>query len=138
MPRQSCLPWLALAATALLACSEETLTRGLDQPLRVESAQFREGDLPGLPPLTREESSAGVAPKSPHVTSIDITGLSIVAGEGEKTIRGRVTTDASAVALRFAGAGDGYWVLPVGGPDPINNGETTSPNTRELNTRISL
>jgi hypothetical protein len=116
---------LTLAATALLACSEETLTPGLDQPLRVEAAQFRDGRLPGLPPLTSEEVSAGAAPVSPHVTSIDITGLSIVAGEGEKAIRGRVTTDASAVALRFADAGDGYWIVPVSGPDPINNGEYT-------------
>jgi hypothetical protein len=125
MPYQSRLPWLALAATALLACSEETLTPGLDQPLRVDGGQFRDGKLPGLAPLTRDEIAEGVVPTTPHVTSIDITGLSIVAGEGEKTIRGRVTTDASALALRFADAGDGYWIVPVSGPDPINNGEYT-------------
>jgi hypothetical protein len=137
MGLRSCLAWLTLAPTGLLACSEESLTPALDQPLRVEAAQFLEGKLPGLPPLSREETAAGLAPMSPHVTSLDITGLSIVAGEGEKTIRGRVTTDAWAVALRFADAGSGYWILPVSGPDPINNGEYTfslsanvSPETR--------
>ena len=113
---------LAVLATA---CSGETLTPGYEEPVRVPGAQFREGKLPGSTPLTPEQIGAGEKPASPNVTSIDVTGLSLVAGEGEKTIRGRVSTDASAIALRFDGLGSGYWVLPVGGPDPINGGEFT-------------
>lgn len=116
---------LLLGATMLVACSGETISQGLEQPVRVPEAQFREGPLPGLPPLSPEEIRAGAVAETPAVTSVDITGLSIVAGEGEKTIRGRVSTDARAIALGFADDGDGYWLLPVGGPDPINNGEFT-------------
>jgi hypothetical protein len=115
-----------LTLTLLLsACSGETLTAGLEEPVRVPGAQFREGSLPGSAPLTPEQISAGEKAASPNVTSLDITGLSLIAGEGEKTIRGRVSTDASAVALRFADRGRGYWLQPVGGPDPINGGEFT-------------
>lgn len=120
------LPTAALAlALVTPACGEAPLTAGADQPLRVESGQFHEGALPGLPPLGNDQINAGVAPLTPNVTSLDITGLSIIAGESEKTIRGRTSTDASAVALRFAESGSGYWVVPVGGPDPVNGGEYT-------------
>jgi hypothetical protein len=79
-------------AVLLVACIGETVTQGLEQPVRVPGAQFHEGALPGLPPLTPDDIRGGATPATPTVTSVDITGLSIVAGEGEKTIRGRVST----------------------------------------------
>ena len=38
-------------------------------------------------------------------------------------ITGIASTDAETVAVRFDDIGTGYWVVPVGAPDPQNSGE---------------
>lgn len=117
------LPLLALA----VGCAGESPTAGGDEPVRADHPtlrpQFHEGELPGLPPLTLDEIRGGVRRVTPAVSSLDVTGLAVAPSRTDKSIRGRVSTDAAAVAVRLLGLGSGYWVLPVGAPDPLNSGE---------------
>jgi hypothetical protein len=111
---------LALTASALLvACSGEKLTPALEEPIRVTGAQFRKGLLPGSPPPTDPEAEA----PSPKVTSISLAGLLVTPGYSGKRISGRASTDSVAVGLRLDDLGSGYWVIPVGAPDPTAHGE---------------
>ncbi|WP_050432076.1 hypothetical protein [Chondromyces crocatus] len=104
----------------LAACTGEPAWLGLDEPLRVPGGTFKEGALPGTPPVP-----SGEAQLSPRVTVIESVNNVVRPGQEGKTLHGRTTTDAVAVALRFADLGTGYWVVPVGGPDPQANGELT-------------
>jgi len=110
-------------ASVLLGCSSEPLTQALEEPIRTPDAQFRKGDLPGLPPLTTDEVNGGVKPQSPTVTSVSVANSLVPLGEPSRTISGRASTDAKAVGVRFADAGSGYWVLPTRGADVLNGGE---------------
>lgn len=98
-----------LALTAA-ACGGQDPTLGLEEPFRVQSAQFVEGPLPGLPPVRGEDRV------TPTVTGYG--GLPLLkAGERGRGAGGTVSADASAVALRFADLGSGYWVRPVAAAD---------------------
>jgi hypothetical protein len=109
-----------LAASALaIACSGEKLTPAYEEPIRVTGAQFFKGELPGSPPLTDPEAEV----PTPTVTSISLAGLLVSPGYSGKRISGRASTDAVAVGVRLAGLGSGYWVFPVGAPDPTAQGE---------------
>ena len=100
--------WLAIV---LAACSGVRSESALGEPLRVRSASFKEGALPGTPGAR------------PEVTSIETASNVVRPGQTDKSISGRTSTDAVAVAVAFADIGTGYWVFPVGGPDPANGGE---------------
>lgn len=108
-----------VSACVLAACSDASLTSALDEPIRVTSAQFRKGELPGSPPPKDPEAEV----ERPNVTSIFLAGLLVPPGYSGKRISGRVSTDAVAVAVRLADLGSGYWVFPVGAPDPTAQGE---------------
>jgi hypothetical protein len=108
---------------ATLGCSGERLTIALEEPLRVDGAQFRKGELPGSPPLTPAQIAQGVAPRPPHVTTIDANGFLIAPGQVDKPFSGRATRGSTAVGLRFADLGSGYWVIPTGSADIVNDGE---------------
>jgi hypothetical protein len=110
-------------ALPLAACSSEPLTLALNEPFQVREGQFRSGKLPGLPPLTTEEVNAGIAPKSPTVTSITLANALIPLGEPDRDLSGRTSVDAAAVGVRFAGFGSGYWLVPTRDADILNNGE---------------
>jgi hypothetical protein len=117
---------LGLSLLALLtACGGEPITTQLTEPVRASGAQFHEGELPGAEPLTAADIQAGLLPSPPNVTAVDYAGFRLVPGEVGRSINGRTSLDAVAVGLRVAGAGSGYWVLPVGGPDALNNDEPT-------------
>lgn len=110
-------PSLAVRSAALVlpalaaACGGQDPTLGLEQPFRVQSAQFVKGDLPGLPPAPRGED-----PVTPTVTGYG--GLPFLkAGERARGAGGTVSADASSIALRFADLGSGYWVRPVSAAD---------------------
>lgn len=109
------LPWAYLLASA---CGGQPITSELDEPLQVRDAQFVAGPLPGKPPLTGAEIRAGVMPESPRVTSFDFTGQVFHAGDSGKNLRGRASADADVVGLALAGAGQGYFIVPLGSPDP--------------------
>lgn len=101
------------------ACSDARLTPGLEEPIRVTSAQFRKGSLPGSAPL----DDPAAPPVTPTVTSVALSGLLVAPGYSGKRISGRVSTDSVAVGLRLVDLGSGYWVFPVGAPDPTAKGE---------------
>jgi len=106
-------------SSATWACSDARLTPALDEPIRVTSAQFRKGALPGSPPLSHPTAE----PLTPTVTSVALSGLLVSPGYSGKRISGRASTDAVAVGLRLGDLGSGYWVFPVGAPDPTAKGE---------------
>jgi hypothetical protein len=102
--------WAALLASAcLLACGEEELTAGFEEPLRVEAGQFIEGPLPGSPAIS------GQQPATP--SSGAPSGVSLVKAGQRVRATGTATYDAASVGIRFAGLGSGYWVRPLSVPD---------------------
>jgi hypothetical protein len=118
---RAALPLLGFALG--LGCSGEATTAGLDQPIMALDAQFFEGKLPGLPPLTTDDVNAGVKPKSPSVTSVSVANSLVPIGEPSRSISGRASLDALAVGMRFADAGSGYWLVPTTSADVVNSGE---------------
>ncbi|MDX2050900.1 MAG: hypothetical protein SFV15_00825 [Polyangiaceae bacterium] len=116
---------LFLAACGLVACGADPITAGLEQPIRIRDAQFRTGDLPGLTPLSAEQTQAGVEPTFPAVRSASVSNGLLNPGAVDVSISGRTSTDAYSVGVRIEGEGSGYWVAPVSAPDPVNQGELT-------------
>jgi len=108
-----------------LACGGEPLTVGLEEPLRAPGAQFRGGDLPGLPPLTAADLGAGAQPVAPYPTPPEVVGRVVSPLDVGYNVSGRASTDAYAVGFQLAGLGSGYWLIPVGAPDPTNANELT-------------
>lgn len=102
---------VASVVLSLFACSGEKGETGLAEPLRLRSGTFKTGELPGQ-----------VGP-TPSITSFETASTVVRPGQTEKGLLGRASPDAVAVAVRFADLGSGYWVFPVDGPDPQNNGE---------------
>src|SRR4051794_3525581 len=99
-------------AASLFACSGEPNETGLYEPLRLRPATFESGGLPSGAP-------------GPRVTAFETASTVVRPGQVAKGLSGRASPDAVAVAIRFTDLGSGYWVLPVDGPDPQNNGELT-------------
>jgi hypothetical protein len=115
--------WLVALTLPLAACGGEPVTRGLTEPISVESAQFVEGELPGRAAFSDEELIDGAKPVPPNVTSYDLANQLVLPGEPSKDVRGRTTTDALAVGIRLEGEGNGYWLVPTRLADPVNQGE---------------
>ncbi len=117
-----CSRSLALAALlSPVSCTGEqvSVTGGLDEPLRVESAQFVSGPLPGIAaPDASVDAEPGV---DPQVTDINVANTAIQQGEEGLPISGHATPDSRTVAMRFGDLGTGYWVVPVSAPDPTDN-----------------
>lgn len=106
--------WLGLACA--LGCSGESLTQGLEEPIQIQGAQFRRGELPGSPPADE--------PRAPHPTSLASQGRTVEQGSSGISIVGRASPDAESIAVMLdGGGGSGYWVLPVGTPEPQFNDE---------------
>ena len=106
-------PARGLLALALVGgCAGEPADLGLDQPVRVAGATFRAGPLP---------SGEGAA----TITLVETASAIAVLGEPAKRVSGRASTDAVAIGIALRGAGDGWWTLPVGAPDPSAGAEYT-------------
>lgn len=119
----SAAPWRMIPAALVVAgCSGEPLTRALEEPIRIPDAQFREGQLPGLPPLTADEINAGVMPETPVVSGINLGNAVIPPREPARAFSGLSSPDTVAVGVRFAELGTGYWLLPTRGADAVNDG----------------
>lgn len=109
---------LALCATA---CHGVPSPTGIEEPVRVRNAMFVRGELPGTAP--------GATSEALQVTAIETASGTVTPRQLGRSISGRTTADASAIAVRFAdeamgtALGGGYWLAPVGGPDPTANGE---------------
>ncbi|MCE9573058.1 MAG: hypothetical protein K8W52_07870 [Deltaproteobacteria bacterium] len=109
----------ALALIALAACGGEPAILGLDEPIRVRGGRFLEGALPGLPP------DEGAPPSGPAITIIESVNNTVQIGQARLRLSGRTSTDGAAVGVALAGLGTGYWVVPVGPPDPTAGNEYT-------------
>jgi hypothetical protein len=94
------------------SCDGQPLDPGTDEPVRVRGAEFVEGDLP--------PASGG-----PRLTQVVTQNPVVLPGQGDKQFSGRVEGHASSVVVRLVGVGTGFWVIPLGGPDPQFPGELT-------------
>ncbi len=102
-----------LLALVLAGCTGVPDDLALGEPLVVRSATFVEGPLP---------SSQTAAPT---VTLVETANSTVVLGEATKAFDGRTSTDAVAIGVALTGDGTGYWVLPVGAPDPTADYQPT-------------
>jgi hypothetical protein len=109
-------------ASGAAGCDGQTSHVAYGEPFRVRGAQFIEGLLPGTLPA---EGATGGSATALAVTAIATLNPVVSPGEASKSLSGRSTGDASAIALRIGDLGSGYWVVPVGGPDPQYPGELT-------------
>jgi len=120
--RRTAVRALAACAGALAAAActgaQVSATQALDEPIRIESGQFIAGNLPGLPPSTSDAGGDSGAGSNPQVTDVTLANTAVQPGGAGFVLSGHTTPTAQAVALRFAGLGSGYWVVPVGPPDP--------------------
>jgi len=115
-----------LSCAALLSCNDgDPGLLGEDEPIRVRSASFHEGDLPGSPPLAPEAIAAGAPLTGSHVTIVETRNSVLRPGQAAKNLSGRATDDAVALGVQLAGEGSGHWVLPLGPADPAAPGELT-------------
>ncbi len=89
-------------------CSGVEADSGTREPLRVRNAQFIAGELP---------TGSG-----PAVLTIDSQNNLLVQGQAGKRLGGDAGAGATSVALRLTEVGRGYWVRPVGSPDPQTPG----------------
>jgi hypothetical protein len=113
---------LLLALGAAAGCGGERAPEAYDEPMKVRTAVFKSGPLPGLAPADGGvPTDAGAA--GPRVTLIELISGLARAGQAGKALGGRTSTDAVAVAVAFEGAGTGYWIQPTGFPDPTRGGE---------------
>jgi hypothetical protein len=107
-------------ALALGACGKiEEL--GLDEPIRVTTAAYTAGPLPG----SDFDADAGTPPVAPLVTSVESPSAIIALGAQGRSFLGRTTPDAYAVAVALGDEGRAHWLQPVGAPDPTVMGERT-------------
>ncbi len=115
---------LVLAALFGVGCDGSPANDGLTEPLQVISGQFFSGALPGSAPVTMNAAD-GSTPPGPAITDMEVPILPVIAGAAGKSISGRTTVDAVSVGVRFDDMGTGYWVVPIGNPDPLFPGENT-------------
>ncbi len=97
---------LALAAQ-LTACESEIDLLEIAEPIYVYNASFQEGEI-----------STEVAASATRITTVESFNSIYVAGQAARTISGRTTLNAYAVAVQVEGAGSGYFVVPVFGINP--------------------
>jgi hypothetical protein len=105
---------LALGATACaIACVDTAhAPTAANEPFRVENGQFHDGALP---------SDVG----GPKITLYNSANNLVHQGALQRRLTGNAAKGSSAVAVRFADIGSGYWVVPVGVEDPQTDGELT-------------
>lgn len=122
---------IALLLASLTACTGVPYSIGTDQPIRIREGRFHEGALPGTP-----LGDGGVA-VGPTITGIETPNAVLTIGQAGKVLGGRTSTDAYSVAIAFLDLGSGYWVLPVGAPDPTNGGEYSFSATADFGRDIA-
>lgn len=110
---------LAFVALLASACNGVTSLSGIGEPLFVQGATFYPGALPGAQPRATNEA-AGLGAQ---VTDVLAGSALIAPGQAARSFTGHASKNADAVAVRFDGLGTGYWLLPVAGPDPSQEGQ---------------
>lgn len=115
----------AALCLALAGCSSwQSANTGAGEPIVVRGATFVPGPLPGSPPIDGGAPDGG-PPAKPAVTAIQSVNNSFFAGQAGLAYSGDVTDDATAVAVRFADQGSGYWVFVPGPADATSPGDLT-------------
>lgn len=115
------------------ACGGQSNRYAYSEPIRVRGAQFVTGELPGTPPVAPPPVMEMAPPQPRTVTGIVTLNPNVYLGEANKQISGRASGDSASIALRFDDIGTGYWVLPVGAPDPLFPGELTWSASSDFN-----
>jgi len=108
-----------------VSCADEQVskTAALEEPIRIAAGQFITGALPGLPqPPDSEDAGPG---KTPLVSDVQVLTNTIAPGMAGLDFGGHASANAQTVEVRFADLGTGYWVVPVGVPDPSANNALT-------------
>jgi hypothetical protein len=116
----------ACACGASLACcggEPASSAAAALEPLRVEGAQFIAGALPGLPEPAPSVDAGPAA--TPTVIDVQVQPNAIAPGTEGLDFAGHASPTAQTVDVRFADLGTGYWVVPVGVPDPSANNALT-------------
>jgi hypothetical protein len=122
---------LGLATAALAGACLDPAADGVGTDVVVPGASFKPGPLPGI------VEGSGDGSGLPVVTAFESPGGFILPGDLARSFSGRTDPDAWAVGLAFNDAlGDGYWVKPVGSPDPTNNGERLFSFSADFSTEI--
>jgi hypothetical protein len=115
------------------ACDGQQNSYVFNEPIQVRNAQFFPGDLPGSPPV---DPDGGTPVPGPTVTAITTPSTIVYSGEAGNGLGGRASSDAWSVALRFTDMGTGYWVVPMGNPDPLFPGELSFSAVTDFNANI--
>jgi hypothetical protein len=103
---------LALCAVSIAAIgcgTSASATSGANEPIRVTNGQFFEGEFPA--------PSGGPDIDFPNA----VRTSTVTAGFVGKKIGGLTPVSSLSVALALKGLGHGYWVVPVGSPDPLSD-----------------
>jgi len=113
--------FLMIATVQTTACTANEVSdvQGIGEPIVVESGQFLAGPLPGQPPV--DASTDGSAGPAPVVADINVANAVIAEGEQGLVVSGHATPSGQTIGVRFADLGSGYWVVPLGAPDPSDN-----------------
>jgi hypothetical protein len=120
---------LALVASAWLdACEGQGPSVRPAEPIQVLGGQFMAGPLPASPPAAGSPPATHLA-----VTQVSAPVLPLVAGAVNQSISGLATSDAVSVGLALGELGTGYWVVPLGAPDPLYPGQLTFAMTANFN-----
>lgn len=122
--KRALMALLAVLLAFTVACAGEPSNSGADEPLRVPSAFFREGALPGTRPDELPDDPEELEAIAPRVPVVTPTTGTVRPGQASVGLSGMVTADAYSIAFRLAEESSGYWVKPV-------SGLTTTPNERE-------
>jgi hypothetical protein len=131
-----------LGLVCLLACgnSGTPFYAAIGEPITVNGAQFVPGSLPGTPPVdggSVMDNGFDAGSNEPlEVTYLESPNPLAIPGAAGKSFSGRVTQSAVAVGMRFPDLGTGYWVTPLGAPDPEFPGELTWSVSMSFNSNI--
>ena len=118
------LTWCLLPVLALCACSSESASSGLGEPIRISNGQFFEGSFPS------------VHEGGPAVSQVGIRSTDFFAGAIGKPMGGDVDGSGQSVAIALEGLGTGYLVVRVGAPDPLTPGLFTWSANADFSTDI--
>lgn len=96
----------AVFALLVGGCDLQAYDTGADEPIRVSGASFHRGPLPNDDTLV-----------TPAV--INAGAIATVVTQGQRTVKysGLASKDTFSIGVALPDLGDGYWVIPVDGPD---------------------
>ncbi|HVW24618.1 MAG TPA: hypothetical protein VHC69_04580 [Polyangiaceae bacterium] len=110
---------LYAASLVVAGCWSDNPQIGNDEPFRIENAQFVEGKLLGQP---LEDAGPNPPPPPdngpPSTSAPRTTQLAFFPGQTSTSFQGDATDNTVSIGLKLDGVGTGYWIVPIGGPDP--------------------